>query len=110
MLQSKYKEEKMTEVVKGSMVEQIKKIISKTISLNDLEVTENSALSADLYLNSLDIFEIFVNLETEFGIEIPFFMSKNVTIKELADYIEAAIKRRDIKNKLVFNKTAKHQI
>ena len=97
----------MTEVAKGSMVEQVKRIISKTISLNGLEVTENSALTADLHLSSLDIFEVFINLETEFGIEIPFFMSKNVSIKELADYIEATIKRRDIKNNLVFNKTAK---
>ena len=99
----------MTEVVKVSMVEQVKRIISKTISLNELDVTENSALTADLHIGSLDFYEILLNLETEYGIEIPFFMSKNVTIKELADYIEATIKRREKRNTLVFNKAAVHQ-
>ncbi len=69
------------------------RIITKTSSLEGMEVGEFSRLVDDLHLNSLDTYEIFMNLETDFGIDIPKFMSKNVSIKNLADYIDATLKR-----------------
>ena len=71
----------------------IVQIITKTISLEGIEVGEFSRLVDDLHLNSLDTYEVFMNLETDFGVEIPAFMSKNVSIKNLADYIESTLKR-----------------
>lgn len=96
----------MIDTKNNPIMNKIIKVISKTISFNGLEASENSTLAEDLHLSSLDICEIFVNLETEFGIEIPFFTSKNISIKYLSDYIQATIKMRDIVNNLVLNKTA----
>ena len=53
------------------------------------EVSENTSLSGDLGMDSLDIVEFIMALEDEFGIEISEEVTETVTtIKEVKDALE----------------------
>ncbi|MHC1749088.1 MAG: acyl carrier protein [Cellulosilyticaceae bacterium] len=72
------------------MLEKLKEIIAEKLGLEVSEVTENANFRDDLGADSLDLFEIVMGLEDEFGVAIS---NEDVeTIKTVSDavkYIEA---------------------
>ena len=53
------------------MVEKLKKIICEYTGNSDVTITEDTVLTTDLGLNSLDLVNLAVNVEDVFDIEIP---------------------------------------
>lgn len=49
----------------------VSEIIAKHANMKVSEISDDSNLQDDLGLDSLDIVEVVLELETEFGIEIP---------------------------------------
>ncbi len=56
----------------------------------DLEITEATSFKDDLGADSLDIFELVMALEEEFGVEIPSEDLENVTtVGDVVNYLKA---------------------
>ena len=53
------------------MLERMKEIIAEQLSVEEEIVTESSSFKEDLGADSLDLFELVMALEEEYGIEIP---------------------------------------
>lgn len=53
------------------MIEKLTEIIREYTGNNDINVTENTYMIADLGLNSLDLVNLACEVEDEFDIEIP---------------------------------------
>ena len=53
------------------MIEKLTKIICEHTGNNDITITEDTILIADLGLNSLDLVNLIVKVEDEVDIEIP---------------------------------------
>lgn len=71
------------------IAEQVKDIIVKQLAVNPEEVTETASFVDDLGADSLDTVTIVMELEKEFGIEIPDEDSKDIrTVSEAIKYIE----------------------
>lgn len=53
------------------MLEKVSEIIKEQLNLDGVEITESSSFKDDLGADSLDLFELVMALEEEFGTEIP---------------------------------------
>lgn len=53
------------------MLEKMKEIITEQLNLEGVTITEASSFKDDLGADSLDLFELVMALEEEFGVEIP---------------------------------------
>ena len=53
------------------MLEKLAAVIREQLNLEDVEITEKSNFKDDLGADSLDLFELVMSLEEEFGVEIP---------------------------------------
>ena len=72
--------------------EKIKKIISSKTGINKDTITLESAITDDLTLDSIEIFEILSEIEDEFSIEIDEDSYENLkTMQDLVSYIENEI-------------------
>lgn len=69
------------------MIERIKNVLSDKIGCDTDNVTAETTL-AQLGIDSLDIMELVVGLEDEFGVEIDFGEAKVGTIGDLMALIE----------------------
>ena len=73
--------------------EKVKNIIIDQLGIDEEEVKLEANLIDDLGVDSLEIFEIVMSLEDEFGIEIPNEDIEDIkTVKEIVDYIERKTK------------------
>jgi len=54
-----------------NMLEKVKEIIAKQLSLDVDEITESTSFKDDLGADSLDLFELVMAFEEEYDIEIP---------------------------------------
>jgi acyl carrier protein len=74
----------------GSIVEQkVKEIICEQLGVSEEEVTPEASFIEDLGADSLDIVELVMALEEEFGLEIPDEDAEKITrVKEAVDYID----------------------
>ncbi len=71
------------------MLEKMKSIIAEQLDVQESEVTMESNFKDDLGADSLDLFELVMALEEEFGVEIPAEDLEHLTcIEEEAKYIE----------------------
>lgn len=71
------------------MLEKIKEIMEEKLGLDDLELTAETSFKEDLNVDSLDLFELVMGLEEEFGIEIPSEELANLTtVGKVMEYIE----------------------
>lgn len=52
------------------MLEKVKEIIKEQLNTGDTEITESTSFKDDLGADSLDLFELVMALEEEYGIEI----------------------------------------
>ncbi len=71
------------------MIEKLTKIICEHTGNNDVTITEDTVLIADLGLNSLDLVNLACIVEDEFDIEIPDRAIKDFkTVGDVIDFIE----------------------
>ncbi len=53
------------------MLEKLKSMIAEQLSINEAEINAESNFKDDLGADSLDLFELVMSLEEEYGVEIP---------------------------------------
>ena len=53
------------------MLEKMNELIADQLNVDPSEVVESATFEGDLGADSLDLFELVMNLEEEYGIEIP---------------------------------------
>ena len=53
------------------MLERVIEIIQEQLNLDGVEITEESSFKEDLGADSLDLFELVMAFEEEYGVEIP---------------------------------------
>ena len=70
------------------MLEKMKKIISLQLNVSEDEVTEDASFKDDLGADSLDLFELVMELESEYSIEIPMEDYENLeTVADVMNYL-----------------------
>ena len=75
------------------ILEKIKNIIVEQLQVSDTAVTEDASFVDDLGADSLDLVELIMALEEEFGIEIPDGdAEKVVTVGDVVSYIKENVK------------------
>ena len=72
------------------MFEKLAKYASKQLELDVSEITPDSTFES-LGIDSLDVVEMIMDLETELGIELDMEDQKIATFQELADFIESKL-------------------
>lgn len=72
------------------MLERVKEIIQDQLNLEDVEITEASSFKEDLGVDSLDLFELVMTFEEEYGIEIPTEDLENMkTVGDIITYMKS---------------------
>ena len=72
------------------MLEKIAEIIREQLNLDDVEITEETSFKDDLGADSLDLFDLVMDFEEEYGIEIPSeYLEKLTTVGDVVEYIKA---------------------
>ena len=73
-----------------SVADKVKSIIVEQLGVDAEEVTMDASFTDDLGADSLDIVELVMAFEEEFGIEIPDESAEKIsTVRQAVDYIEA---------------------
>ena len=71
------------------MLEKMKPIIAEQLNVNEAEIKPETKFKDDLGADSLDLFEMVMALEEEFGKEIPTEdLEKIATIGDVVAYLE----------------------
>lgn len=71
------------------MLEKIKTIINDQLNIDVDDVTEETSLKDDLGADSLDLFELVMAFEEEFGVEIDQDEIENIdTVGDVIEYIK----------------------
>ena len=69
--------------------DRVKKIVVEPLGVEAEKVTEDASFIDDLGADSLDIVELVMAFEEEFGVEIPDDAAEKIsTVKDAIDYIE----------------------
>ncbi|MCB7520195.1 acyl carrier protein [[Clostridium] hylemonae] len=73
-----------------TMLEKIKSMVADNLGVEESTITEASSFKDDLGADSLDLFELVMALEEEFGVEIPTEdLEQIVTVGDVIKYVEA---------------------
>ena len=72
------------------MFEKLKSYAARQLELEPNEITPDSTFES-LGIDSLDIVEMIMDLETELGVELELEDQKISTFQELADFIESKL-------------------
>ena len=72
------------------MYEKLVSYAAKQLDLSPEEITPNSTFES-LGIDSLDIVEMIMDLESELGVELEMEDQKITTFQELADFIDSKI-------------------
>jgi len=73
----------------ATVLERVKKVTCEELGVSDTEVKEESSFTDDLGADSLDVVELVMALEEEFGIDIPDDDVTNLkTVGDAVTYIE----------------------
>lgn len=71
------------------MLKKVKEIIENQLNLDGVEITEASSFKDDLGVDSLDLFELVMAFEEEYGIEIPTEDLENIkTVGDIIEYMK----------------------
>jgi len=72
-----------------AVAEKVKSIIVEQLGVEEEEVTLDASFTEDLGADSLDIVELVMAFEEEFGIEIPDEEAEKISnVREAVDYIQ----------------------
>lgn len=72
------------------MLAKVKEIIEEKLGLDDVTITEETSFKDDLGVDSLDLFELVMAFEEEFGTEIPSEDLEGLTtVGSVIKYIES---------------------
>lgn len=73
-----------------TMLEKIKSMVAENLGVEESTITEASSFKNDLGADSLDLFELVMALEEEFGVEIPTEdLEQIATVGDVIKYVEA---------------------
>lgn len=79
-------------MAKDDVFAKVKGIIVEQLGVDEEEVTEGASFVDDLGADSLDIVELIMALEEEFGLEIPDEDAEKIsTVKDATNYIREKI-------------------
>ena len=71
------------------MLEKLKSMIAEQLSINEAEINAESNFKDDLGADSLDLFELVMSLEEEYGVEIPSEdLEKIATVNDVMEYLK----------------------
>ena len=71
--------------------EKIRAILCEQLELNEDQVTMNSNIAEDLGADSLDVVDLIMSIEDEFGVEVPDESIETIkTVGDVVNYIENA--------------------
>ena len=72
--------------------DKLRNIIAEVLNLDPEEITLETTFMDDLGADSLDVFQIVMGIEEEFGIEIPAEKAEKIsTVEEAVELIKSAI-------------------
>ena len=72
------------------MLEKMKEIIAEQLDVEEDEITPDTSFKEDLGADSLDLFEMVMALEENYGIEIPTDdLGQLETVADVIDYIQS---------------------
>lgn len=72
------------------MLERVKEIIEEQLNLDGVEITLETRFKEDLEADSLDLFELVMAFEEEYGVEIPSEdLEQITTVGAVIEYIES---------------------
>ena len=72
------------------MFEEIKTIVAENLGVEEDSITMESSFKDDLKADSLDLFEMVMALEENYGIEIPTAdLGQLETVADVIDYIQS---------------------
>ena len=78
-----------------SVADKVKSIIVENLGVDEDEVTPDASFQEDLGADSLDVVELVMALEEQFGVEIPDEDAEKITrVKEAIEYIETHAKAK----------------
>ncbi|GIX18032.1 MAG: acyl carrier protein [Rhodothalassiaceae bacterium] len=73
----------------SDIAERVKKIVVEHLGVEEDKVTDDASFQDDLGADSLDIVELVMAFEEEFGIEIPDDAAEKIqTIKDAIEYVQ----------------------
>lgn len=71
------------------MFEKVKEIIEEKLNADGMDINESTSFKDDLNADSLDLFEMVMALEDEFGIEIPSEdLEQLLTVGDVLEYLK----------------------
>ena len=71
-----------------STLERVKKVVVEQLSVEEALITPEASFTTDLGADSLDIVELVMAFEEEFGCEIPDKAAEKIlTVKDAIDYL-----------------------
>ena len=72
------------------VLEKVKAILAEHFDVEEDKVTADTDLQEDLGADSLDVVDLLMSIEDEFGVEVPDDEIENIkTVGSLVSYIEA---------------------
>lgn len=72
------------------MFEKIREMIAENLNIDKATITEEASFKEDLGVDSLDLFELVMALEEEFGVEIPTEdLEELTTVGAVVKYVES---------------------
>ncbi len=74
------------------MEARLKKIVAEQLGVDEEKIVPAARFSDDLNADSLDLVEMIMSLEEEFGVEIPDEDAEKIlTVQDAMDYIDAHV-------------------
>lgn len=71
------------------MYEKIKEVLVEQLHVNEADITPDADIKKDLGADSLDILQLLMAIEDEYGIQIPDEqLASFVTVQDVVDYME----------------------
>lgn len=72
------------------MLEKIAVLLNEKLDIDTADVTLEASFKDDLEIDSLDLFDLVMSIEEEFGLEIPSEeLEKLTTVGAMVDYLKA---------------------
>ena len=72
------------------MLEKIAALLNEKLDIDTVDVTLAASFKEDLEIASLDLFDLVMSIEEEFGLEIPSEeLEKLTTVGAMVDYLKA---------------------